>query len=98
MSSPEINLLMVHADDHSPLLEEGLDASAAAHQEAPDVEHSAQSYWEEGGDPNDLFEQRWGVIAPEGPVGDRLIERIQPLIRHRTISSIAQPPPDHRFR
>ncbi len=31
------------------------------------------------GDPNDLREQRWGVVAPEGPEGERLLELISDL-------------------
>src|SRR5262249_28261098 len=34
-------------------------------------------------DPNDLPKQRWGVIAPSGSDGDKLIEAIAPLIRLR---------------
>ncbi len=32
---------------------------------------------------NDLAAQRWGVIAPEGAVGDALLRAIAPLIEHR---------------
>jgi hypothetical protein len=35
--------------------------------------------WDQGGDPNDLPAQRWGVVAPEGPIGDRLLALIEPL-------------------
>jgi hypothetical protein len=34
-------------------------------------------------DPNDLYAQGWGVIAPEGPEGDRLLQVIQPLLDKR---------------
>lgn len=40
--------------------------------------------WDEGGDPQSLPAQRWGVIAPTGPDGDRLLALIEPLIAHRT--------------
>jgi hypothetical protein len=33
--------------------------------------------------PNDLAAQRWGVIAPLGPLGDSLLQAIEPLIHHR---------------
>jgi hypothetical protein len=32
---------------------------------------------------NDLAAQRWGVIAPEGDVGDSLLRAIAPLLEHR---------------
>lgn len=34
-------------------------------------------------DPNDLSKQRWGIVAPEGPAGDRLLEIIAPLTAAR---------------
>lgn len=33
--------------------------------------------------PNDLEAQRWGVIAPEGALGDALLQAIAPLLEHR---------------
>ena len=76
----DLNLLMVHADDHSPMLEEvAEDAIRPGEADAAMPEH----LWDEGGDPNDLEAQRWGVIAPEGPRGDRLLQVIQPLIDRR---------------
>ena len=80
----DLNLLMVHADDHTPMLADGLPDAAAPTQ--PDTNDNAVEpghFWDEGGDPNDLELQRWGVIAPQGPEGDRLLALIQPLIRHR---------------
>ena len=81
---PDLNLLMVHADDRAPVLPDGLPDRAAGEQspgeQAPgDPGH----FWDEGGDPNDLEAQRWGVIAPQGPEGDRLLALIQPLIALR---------------
>ncbi len=39
--------------------------------------------WDEGADSNDLRSQRWGVVAPAGPLGDRLLAQVQPLIAAR---------------
>lgn len=39
--------------------------------------------WDEGADSNNLRAQRWGVVAPLGPTGDRLLAEIQPLIAAR---------------
>lgn len=47
--------------------------------------------WEEGDDPNSLPAQRWGVIAPMGPDGDRLLARIAPLVALRREQQGAEP-------
>jgi len=79
----DMNLLMVHADVRAPVLPDGLADQAARGQSVPDVAPQPSSFWDEGGDPNDLGAQRWGVIAPQGPEGDRLLALIDPLIRLR---------------
>ena len=74
-----IELLLTHADDHRPTLEEGLPLESALNQPRPDSSQMPDHLWDQGGDPNDLPSQRWGVVAPEGPVGDRLLALIEPL-------------------
>jgi hypothetical protein len=81
--SSDLNLLMVHADDHAPVLAEGLPGDAAGEQDVAADDSAPEHFWDEGGDPNDLELQRWGVIAPQGPVGDRLLALIKPLIARR---------------
>lgn len=34
-------------------------------------------------DPNDLVKQRYAVLAPEGPAGDRLLSLVRPLLERR---------------
>lgn len=76
----KLNLLMVHADDHAPVIDPIADSAIRPGAgDATMPEH----LWDEGGDPNDLSLQRWGVIAPEGTRGDRLLQLIQPLIARR---------------
>jgi len=82
-ATSDLNLLMVHADDHAPVLAEGLDDSTARGQGAPAQTSEAGHFWDEGGDPNDIEAQRWGVIAPLGPEGDRLLAIVAPLLAHR---------------
>ena len=79
----DLDLLMVHADDDAPVLAGGLAAASARGQRAGDGPATASSFWDEGGDPNDVGLQRWGVIAPRGPEGDRLLALVQPLIQRR---------------
>jgi hypothetical protein len=79
-----LELLLAHADDHRPVLETGLPADSLQH--TPSAAQQTQTpthLWDPGGDPNDLASQRWGVIAPEGPVGDRLLAIIEPLRQWR---------------
>jgi hypothetical protein len=84
MKDDKLHLLLAHDDDGTPVLKDGLPDAAASEQEPEKKkDKGAQDFWEEGGDPNDLDEQRWGVIAPEGPQGDRLLSLIRPLIEAR---------------
>jgi len=78
----DLDLLMVHADDDVPVLAGGL-AATSARAQRPVESAGPASFWDEGGDPNDLNLQRWGVIAPRGPEGDRLLALVQPLIDRR---------------
>ena len=80
MHDTDLNLLMVHADDHSPAMEPVADDSV----EPGEVGATLPEYlWDEGADPNDLETQRWGLIVPEGARGDRLLDLIRPLRAHR---------------
>ena len=83
--SPKLHLLLSHFDDGEPVLRDGLpeESTAEVAREPAAVEQGPQDFWEEGGDPCDLEEQRWGVLAPEGPEGDRLLELIRPLMELR---------------
>ncbi len=83
LAASDLNLLMVRADDHAPVLDDGLPELAAREQGPVTKTASPSHLWDEGGDPNDLAAQRWGVIAPQGPAGDRLLALVRPLIERR---------------
>jgi hypothetical protein len=74
-----LELLLMHADDHRPTLEEGLPLESALTHPRPAASEMPDHLWDSGGDPNDLSAQRWGVVVPEGPVGDHLLALIEPL-------------------
>ncbi|ATB36879.1 hypothetical protein CYFUS_002294 [Cystobacter fuscus] len=74
-----LELLLTHADDHLPTLEEGLPLESALSPPRPEASDMPTHLWDSGGDPNELPAQRWGVVAPEGPDGDRLLALITPL-------------------
>jgi len=80
----ELQLLLVHADDHQSVLSSGpaLESVLLAPRSSRPSEPT-KFLFDEGGDPNDLPSQRWGLVVPEGPRGERLLEVLEPLIRHR---------------
>jgi len=78
-----LNLLLCEADEHAPVVEKGLGTKSAKGQEPYRKQVLPKTLWNEGGDPNSLPEQRWGVIVPEGDDGDRLLDLMAPLIQQR---------------
>jgi len=92
MSNPETSgsLLLVDADQHRPLLEEQPSSSAAS-ESRPNDTAKTPYLWNERAHVDDLSEQRWGVIAPEGAEGDRLLAIARPLLRKREEDQGAPP-------
>lgn len=78
-----LELLLSHADDQRPILEKGLPMNAATEAPRPAVRQDLHDFRHDGGDPNSLPDQRWGLVAPEGPIGDRLLEIVAPLRKAR---------------
>ena len=74
----DIQLLMVHADDRRPFVEDGLRAG-----ESSEAVTQPGHLYVDGEDQNPLDRQGWGIIAPVGPEGDRLLALVDGLIRHR---------------
>lgn len=78
----DVELLLARADDSLPTLETGLSHDAVTTAlRAGTVK--AQWYRNESDEPNDLPAQRWGIVAPEGGEGDRLLALIEPLRKAR---------------
>lgn len=97
-----LRLFLVHDDDlECSVLDGGLHADAAKHarpeERADELDgtHLRSLY----GDKNDLGLQGYCVIAPVGERGDKLLEELAPLIKHRkeelekSNSEAANPPP-----
>jgi hypothetical protein len=79
-----VQLFLAHADDQRPVLDEGLPWSAALDAPSPeepprDPERLANLH----GTPNDLPKQRWALVAPKGPEGDRLLSLVGRLRKKR---------------
>jgi hypothetical protein len=88
LTDRRIELLLVDADDLEPAIRDGLPTEAleGAPMPAPDPDLRGvkRKFRENPGEsPNNLEAQRWGVVAPAGPAGDRMLEAIAPLIRLR---------------
>jgi hypothetical protein len=89
----DFELLLTHADDRRPVLGDALPLDAASHQPRPPQppketekeldEEKREKLIDPSADPNSLPAQRWGVVVPEGPLGDRLLALIEPLRRLR---------------
>ncbi len=79
---PRIDLLLAHADDRTPMLP-GVDRIAAGGAPAPEPRPRPGELWADEEAPDDLVRQRWGVVAPAGTDGDRMLDAIAPLVEHR---------------
>jgi hypothetical protein len=79
---PRIDLLLVNADDRAPMLC-GIGRTAAGEAPAPEPRPKRHEMWANEDAPDDLERQRWGVIAPAGDDGDRLLDAIAPLVEQR---------------
>ena len=79
----DLNLLLAHADDHGPVLAEGLPEDSAGDQQVERSELDGSSFYDLGAAGNDIGAQGWGIIAPEGKRGDELLARMKPLMDAR---------------
>lgn len=92
MAGPSIELFLGPAGDRGQSLARGLGAGALADAALVGAAEGAgdgpararpYSHLDPGGDPNSLRDQGWGVIAPLGPEGDRLLALARPLLDRR---------------
>ncbi|WP_437760753.1 hypothetical protein [Sorangium sp. So ce1389] len=79
-----LQLFLAHADDHRPVLADGLPRRSLDYAPRPGLDPLEPSdLLNRSGPADSLREQRWGVIAPSGPAGDRLLRLIAPLRQKR---------------
>lgn len=86
MRNDQLDLLLAYADEMAPVLDDGLPGTSSEQAPKPKkaVRGDDSPDWRRtDADPNDLTVQRWGVIAPEGKAGDKMLEAITPLLRMR---------------
>src|SRR4051812_13535422 len=82
-ASNNIELLLAHFDDQKPVLSGGLDTDAAGNASKPEERPELPNFRNDAEDPNSLPDQRWGLIVPDGPKGDRLLEITASLRKRR---------------
>jgi hypothetical protein len=73
-----LELLLAHADG-LPVLRQGLTEGSLRNAPAPEALESPTILWDASGDPNVLQRQRWGLVAPQGPEGKRLLALVDKL-------------------
>lgn len=78
-----VELLMARGGDGAPVLPQGLDPRTLLGAPLPGQGERSKWLWDTNRDPNELPLQRWGLVAPEGPEGDRLLALVEPLRRQR---------------
>lgn len=78
-----LELLLAHAEGRGPVLRRKISEEALQGAPTAPPREVPKELWNVNSNPNDLREQRWGVVAPMGPKGDRLLALIEPLRRAR---------------
>ena len=93
---PSIELFLSPAGDHGQALARGLGAGALAEATEPRGDGADRArperHVDPGGDPNSLRDQGWGVIAPRGEDGDRLLALARPLLDKRAADQDGEVP------
>ncbi|NVI98867.1 hypothetical protein HV824_12155 [Myxococcus sp. AM009] len=84
-------LLLSHDDTHHPVLSDGLDIEWIPDVPIPAGNTSSKYLRSNFASPNDLAAQRWGLVAPKGPEGDRLLRLIEPLRELRQLEQGGHP-------
>lgn len=82
-SALELALLLAHADDGTPVVGKSFSQTDARGMNHPGDDNKSRSMRDTSADPNDLVKQRYAVLAPAGPRGDRLLNLVRPLLASR---------------
>lgn len=78
----DIHLLLAGHDDQTPVVKRAIDGVSSAREPRPAMPDRHASATDEH-DRDDLQAQGWGVVAPPGAVGDRLLDLVAPLVERR---------------
>jgi hypothetical protein len=86
-----LELLLARGEDGRPVLPQGLDLRTLLGAPLPGRSETSKWLWDVNRNPNELSRQRWGLVAPAGPEGDRLLALIEPLRRERQAAQGDEP-------
>lgn len=76
----DIQLFLAHADDHRPILHDGVSLETTRDAPAPKApELATRRFANLSGSSDSLPDQPWAIVAPLGPEGDRLVSLVKPL-------------------
>jgi hypothetical protein len=78
-----VELLLAHEAASVP--GNGLPLELLRRAPPPPLLDEPDALWDSTGDPNDVCRQRWGLVAPNGERGDRLLSLVEPLWRWREV-------------
>ncbi|WP_164007619.1 C25 family cysteine peptidase [Pyxidicoccus trucidator] len=90
--------LLLADDDEAAVPRYGLPLECLRSAPRPAPLDEPDALWDATGDPNDLRRQRWGLVAPSGPRGDRLLGLVEPLRRWRQEAQGGAPVAVYRVR
>jgi len=80
----DLQLFLAHADDHHPVLNDGVPLESTLDAPAPKAPDLAtERFINLSGSPDALPNQQWALVVPAGPEGDRLLSLVEPLRRKR---------------
>lgn len=81
--SIQLLLTSTNQENNEPVLKEGLPATAVLPSRSIPEHAPLPGRRAESARPDDLTLQRWGVVVPEGRIGDMLLDSIGPLVKQR---------------
>jgi hypothetical protein len=76
-------LELLLSEGGQPVLPQGLAPETLVGVPPPVRGEAPGRLWDVNRNPNELPRQRWGLVAPEGPEGDRLLALVEPLRQAR---------------
>jgi hypothetical protein len=74
-----MQLLLAHAEERPAVPRPGMPVDTLRSAPKPGNVELPKKLWDATRDPNELTAQRWGLVAPNGSRGDRLLAIIEPL-------------------
>ncbi len=87
----DLALLLARADDGAAVVSRPFAQEDARRMDNPNDATKSQKMSNTAADPNNLLEQRYAVLAPEGERGERLLDLVRPLLESRCAEQGGKP-------